>query len=350
VKLQKMPAEEENVSGTYLLSLSMLGPVCFLLGLMSTLLKCAPHFWPIIVVSTLGFFLTALWKKSGLILSFFVLVCALGTSIRGHELFWPVFFSISVAISWLLLFLGHKEARFLIQAREKTLAALKEMNTEALAQVARLEAGSSRLQSEMASSMEDFKDQLHTVQSHLASAQSKCEHLEKQNDNWQQKHEQLLLEISSYQRKEKAFQHALEDAQNQLLKCKYAETEEKLETIEEKSFQALQAQHALLKEQFEEKSEVLHQMRKALFEMESQYLTLHRENEEKACSFSQEDAVLADHIQIMHELENEVHSLEELVSVLLSLVKKTSSPRKSKNKKEAQEDLFLMMNQTVSTS
>jgi hypothetical protein len=349
---RRLSKEEENFSGPYLLFLGMLGLICLLLGLLCTLLKCAQNLWPLLLAATLGCVLTWGWKKSGLILSFLLLSCALVVSIRGGELFWPVVFSISVALSWLLLFLGHKEALSLIAMREETTASLKEMNAEALKHVARLEAAVSRSQMEMVSSLEELKGQLHAAQSHLSSVHSQLEQEEKEKTSWQQRHEQLIVEISSYQRKEKAFQHALEDAQNQLLKQKYAEQEE---PVEEKSLQVLQAQYALLKEQFEEKSEIVHQIRKALFSMESQYLTLQKENEEKACGFFPEDAALMDYILKMQEqceeLESEVYALQALVSISLSPAKKTSAPRKQKNKKEAQEDLFLMMhNQIVSTS
>jgi len=347
MKLRKQSNEEGNFSGPYLLLLSMLGLVCLCVGLLCTLLKYAQNFWLLLVAAILGCALTWVWKKSGLILSLLLLSCALVASMRGSELFWSVVFATSIALSWLLLFLGHKEALFLIQMREETMVSLKEMNAEALKHVARLEAAVSRSQMEMVSSLEELKDQLRTVQLHLSSVRSQLEQEEKEKASWQQKHEQLLIEISSYQRKEKAFQHALEDAQNQLLKQKYAEQEEKLEPSEESSTQMLRAQHALLKEQFEEKSDALHQIRKALFSMESQYLTLQKENEEKACCLSHEDAALTNYILKMQEqceeLESEVYTLQELVSVLLSSPKKASVPRKRKNKKEAQEDLFLMM-------
>jgi hypothetical protein len=171
------------------------------------------------------------------------------------------------------------------------------------------------------------------------------------------------LEISSYQRKENAFQHALEDAQSQFLKLKYAQAEiaerqalaalQQEDPIEEKSIQVLQVQHSQLKEQFEEKSEVLHQTRKELFSLESKFLTLQKQTEEELCSFSEEDAANNCHMQEMlqecQDLRGQVYALEELVSVLI-LPKKSAAPRKRKNTKEAQEDLFLMIKENMSHS
>ncbi len=359
--LQHLFFDEQTETFSKFFLLSLLGPLCLLLGLFSLLLKYAQPLWPISAAAFLGFIFTWKWKKSGFALSFLLLGCALWGVYQSQGLLWPSLLSSSIALSWLLLLLGHQEMLLKIREREETMAVLKENNAALLCDLERIEKLASRDQNEMAAAIEHLKSQIPILQAQLSSLQSQIEKEEKEKENWKNKHEELSVEVSSYQRKEKAFQHALEDAQNQFLKWKYEtakEAEKPAPTIlpqeedltEEKSYQMLQTQHVQLKEQFEEKSEVLHQTRRELFLLESQFLTQQKQTEESACSFSGDDAAYMDYIQRMQEdyldLESQVLALQEFVSVLLQ-PKKSAAPRKRKTTKGAQEDLFLMMQDKV---
>jgi hypothetical protein len=279
-----------------------LGPICLLLGLLAALLKYAEPLWPLIAVICAGFFLVWKGKKNGYLFSLLLLGAAVFAVRREAGMLFPALLSSAAALSWLLMLLGDRELQGLIQKQREESAALQNDKEEAIAQ----------MQAQM-----------------------------KENEDWARKHEQLALEMASCQ-------HALEEAQAQLLIYKQTPTPAIIPQQEEedKSLHWLQIQHAQLKEQFDEKSEVLHQTRKELFSLESQYLHLQREQQERACSFSEEDAAALRCIQQLQQecqnLRDEILALQDLVSLLLQ-PKKASLSRKRKNAKAAQEDLFLMM-------
>lgn len=159
-----------------------------------------------------------------------------------------------------------------------------------------------------------------------------------------QEKENLLVSLQSDIERLKAisFQGTLERAQleSELRMQKMAKPVEKTEDPDElKSLQALQVQHAQLREQFEEKSEVLHQTRKELFDLESAYLTLKNEIAERACTPVEEHEILTECLKCIQEKEEQIVALEEILSTVLA-EKKPSAPRKRKTKKEL--DLFLM--------
>lgn len=291
--------KEEELSAKHFLLISVLGPICLLLGLTCVLLKYAPLLWPIIATACAGFFLTLKWKKAGFIFSSILLISLLFGSLRAQDPMWSLLLSTSVVLGWLLVLLGHREVRFWIENTENKCHILKEQNTSLLVQ------------------------------------------LQKGKENARLKHEQLVLEISHFQRKEKAFQHALEEAQ-----VKYAKPSQ-LESQKEESEEMLKAisdiRYKQLKEQFEEKSEILYQTRKQLFTMESQFLLLQRQSEEMNCDPSQEDVFLFDHMKQIQEeneqLELHISALQECISTLLN-PKKSNRPKKQKKDIQRQEDLF----------
>lgn len=166
----------------------------------------------------------------------------------------------------------------------------------------------------------------------------------------------MTQEIQGYQRKEKAFQVALEDAQAQILKYKYAESakpapvvnpivpqECALEKMEPQlEMRQLEHQHALLKEQFEEKGEALSKARKELFLLESQLAVLQKESEEKMAEVSAEELAFQMQFQALtdecQDLEAQVAAMEEIITGLLVTKKAPAKPRKAKSK--AKKDLL----------
>lgn len=355
---------KDSVSEWQFFVLSILGPICLLLSISCILLKFAQHLWPIIFTTSCGFFCIWKWKKTALVVSLLVLAGAYLAIVHSQDILWTSILCSSIALGWLLTFLGQQDAYAWISMKEKMLRDLKEDNAAILHDLEKLEAIASQDQSEMALLLERFKKETDEIKERLFSLNSKLEQEEKDKVMWKSKADQLSLEISSYQRKENAFQHALEDAQSQLFLLKNANAQllidqqttlskeqASIDPTQEKSLQMLQVKYGQLKEQFYEKSEALHHMRKELFLLESAFLTLQKQTEENACSFSEDDAF---HMHSIMELQNQCHSLESEVEMLQDLVTHLVQPKKSlhskkrKNSKEAQEDLFLMMQDKVS--
>lgn len=138
-------------------------------------------------------------------------------------------------------------------------------------------------------------------------------------------------ELTHYKAKARSFEISLEEALNELrnlAKVHYLE-QEKQQQIPPN----LVKQHQQLREQFEEKSLVLDQTRRRLFETEGFLLTLKKErglellsqNEEQQTLISQIDELLQENGQ----LEAEVKMLESLISVLS---KPTTTPKKTQKK------------------
>ena len=78
---------------------------------------------------------------------------------------------------------------------------------------------------------------------------------------------------------------------------------------------------ALLREQFEEKSDALDQTRKDLFKVENDFLGLQKAWEEKNLEPSEEAIALAEDLKTMEdqciEMENQVIFLQDFISTLL---------------------------------
>lgn len=112
---------------------------------------------------------------------------------------------------------------------------------------------------------------------------------------------------------------------------------------EKMCLEQLQYQHALLREQFEEKSDVLHRTRRELFLLETELFSLQKQRELEAC----EELHVETYEQVgkmSHELDAlEAHAarLQELISSLVveekSEEKKMRKPRKTKAKKEEEQ-------------
>lgn len=158
---------------------------------------------------------------------------------------------------------------------------------------------------------------------------------------------QLCRENIDRQNAAIALHHDLENARNQLAALK-AELEQAknrppenitpsiIQQEDTENGAILQSQYDRVRQQLEEKSEALHLARKALFQMENDFLTLQREQEERGYHESEEE-LLHGELQALEgecrDLEGQVDGLQELISSLLvpkarsrARTKKTSLP------------------------
>ena len=137
--------------------------------------------------------------------------------------------------------------------------------------------------------------------------------------------EESRIQIAQLQAQCEAF---LQERGSQLLAEQLAMQEAPEET--------LQFQFALLREQFEEKSQILDQTRKELFKVENDYLALQKAFEEKTLEPSEEILAVLNDLQVLEkecaQKEEVIASLQDFVSSLLSPKKR--SPRSSKKSKE----------------
>ncbi len=281
--------------------------------------KCAPVFAPLILIAIAGYAANLIWKKRGFFISLGLLIAASIYSIRsGIDPFWSSVFSASIAVSWLLIFLGKQEAD---EAIRELQASLSEEIRENIAERERL----NRL---------------------YAQTKHSLEISEKERGKIKERCETLSQDVCAYQRKEAAFQHAIEDAQAQLLKSQQTNIIPQEEPDPEEK--ELQHQYSLLREQFEEKSQALDIARKEAFRLENELMALQKTQEEKGVEIGEEELSLMRDLQKLEEerfdLESQVASLQEFISTLLAPKKKTTRSRKTA---ENQEGLPLLIQEKI---
>lgn len=164
---------------------------------------------------------------------------------------------------------------------------------------------------------------------------------EKQNtlSQLQKGHEELLEQLHYYKNQANSFQAALEEALNELRdlsQIHYLECESGKKIPKD-----LLKQHEQLRAQFEEKSHVLDQTRKRLFETEGYLLELKKERGLELLGRNDEQEVLIRHIdeliQENLELEKEIVALEKLIA---SSLKPSSSKKTGKKLQEMLEFQF----------
>jgi chromosome segregation ATPase len=143
--------------------------------------------------------------------------------------------------------------------------------------------------------------------------------------------ESLEAELTHYKARVRSFEVSLEEALNELrnlAQIHYLEQERQQQIPPN-----LVKQHQQLREQFEEKSLVLDQTRRRLFETEGFLLALKKERGLELLSQNEEQQTLFKHIEELlaenETLEKEIKELESLISVLS---KPTTTPKKTPKK------------------
>ncbi len=313
--------ETQKIAKPSLLSQS--GPF-FLLAAYAVLIdKCAHFFWPLLMTAFIGYSASLIWKKRGFYFSLAALLAAaLYTIFRGPEPFWSSLLAACTGVSWILIFLGGQEADIFFEKNEKRDMALRE-RCQGLEEQLRQSLNSlSEENKKNIAEREHLKRLYAEAAKGLSAAQRSLEASEKERDDLSQK-------CFAYQRKEVAFQHALGDAQGQLIQLKNQEKpfipQEENDPEEQMQLSQMQRQHALLREQFDEKSETLNQTRKDLFHMENAFLALQKALDEKVLGSSEENLGL---IKDLKELEEQCSDLEAQVQNLQDIITSLSAPKK----------------------
>ncbi|MBS0620120.1 MAG: hypothetical protein JSS61_01500 [Verrucomicrobia bacterium] len=249
-----------------------------------------PLFCYLTLTAFVGFFLTAAWKGKGFVLGLIALaIISIATTPKELGL-WTLALSAAIGLSWLVELLSDQELSSDIQEREEREAEL-------------------------------------------------LEELEKRKE-----------EVLSYRSKEKAFQIALEDAQNQLLKWKnYTPVSAVVPQEEAAEPVSLSYDLAQLRAQFEEKSERLSETRKELFLKDNRCSVLEKEIEEMRCDSGEEIWLLTKALGVVEgerqDLEAQVATLQEWVTNL-STPKKRATPKRKK-KAASDEELPLLIQDKI---
>jgi hypothetical protein len=120
---------------------------------------------------------------------------------------------------------------------------------------------------------------------------------------------------------------------------------------EKMQLEQAQRQYALLREQFDEKSEILDQTRKELFHVENELLALQKACAEKVYEIPEEDFFLIKDLQMLEDerrdLEAQVTNLQDFISVLLGPKQRISRHRKAPTLQEDREQLPLLIQERI---
>jgi chromosome segregation ATPase len=341
------------------------GPFLLLSAFAILIFKCASFFSWLLLTAIAGYAANLFWKKRGFYLSLMSLAAvSIFTIQSGVDPFWSSLLSTSIALSWLLIFLGKQESEAFILDREEKIKTLKENQRLLEKQLREVKASLSEENKENVAERERFNRLYAQMTLELSQAKHSLEISEKERDKLNERCEILSQDTFAYKQKEIAFQHSLEDAQSQLLKLKNQQLveldkenkpvstniipQEETDLQEKARVEQVQHQYTLLREQFDEKSEALDQARKELFRVENEFLALQKMHQENALEIFDEDRFLMKDLKRLEEecadLEIQVSALQELVSALLSPKKRTVRSRESM---ENQERLPLLIQEKI---
>jgi DNA repair exonuclease SbcCD ATPase subunit len=341
---------------------NQLGPL-LLLGSFAVLqIKSTHLYWPLAFIAFLGYGAILYAKKKGLYLSVLGLASAFFLPIHEHlGSFWFFLLIGSILVSWLLILWGSEEILAERSSQEDKIQALEKNNHELEKKLREAAAALSKESKDLILEKQRLHTQCQDVQKQLEQALSSLQNTVKEKEKWMEKCEQLTQDLFATQRREVAFQHALNDAQAQLLNFKNgAKIEQpKADSIvpfedqdaqEGTRFEQVQHQYANLREQFEEKSDALDQARKELFKVENELFTLKKAIDEKNYEVCEEELKLTDNFKMLEDelsvLEEQIIALQEFITTLLSPKKRSSRAPKSRNQNEEQ-NLPLLLEEKI---
>jgi chromosome segregation ATPase len=248
-----------------------------------------------------------------------------------------------------------KQQERIIQEKENIQRQLASMDVQLREKQQELEKSALRHEEDKQS----FEEEKQNLQASLAEMTGKLREVQKEKEKQDRAFldEHALLNTECQQLKEglEALKQAVQQKQSLiqeyegLLAQKDAEIMNRKATEEERLLREQESTqepnwrilHNELRKQFVEKSEILNQTRKELFFVDNQLQALERERILQTAEENQEQDLLIDLLMQAEsenvELEKELQQLEQVVSVLTSDKKKTST-RMRKSKKEANQD------------
>jgi hypothetical protein len=320
------------------------GPLLLLAAFAIFLFKIAPNSALLTLTAFLGYGAIRVWKKAGLFLSLAAL-CALTITTLWSEpnSLWTLSLSLSIALSWFLIYQSGQEAEITQIHQEEAIATL--------------ESGIRELEKQLRTRSSAHLDEAKGTSKEIERLQAVCDTVHQTLKTSEAKREELEATCTSLTQDVYANKSALaraekevEDLKIQLSTMKDAFTMQmsQVESVisqeeggseEETTLEVMKHQYANLREQFEEKSLKLDEARKDLFRTESECLVLQKREEEKKYEVSEEESILLKTLKESEEerlqLELMIASQEEVISTLIS-VKKSPIPKKEKASRKKQ--------------
>jgi hypothetical protein len=321
------------------------GPVLLLGAFLALTLKCAPIFTPLASTAFAGYLAIQFWKKGGLYFSLATLV-AVAIFTSGDPL-WRSVFSSSIALSWLLILLGQQEWDAFALAREEEKKSLEENRTALQKELSALKLSIAE------ENRKNIAEKERTHQLYVQVVRGACQAklyldvAEKERDKLHAKCEALLKDNADAQRD-------LEELRSKVVPVNITDVipQEEDDPQEKAELELAQRQYALLREQFDEKTDALDKTRERLFRTENELMAMQRAQEESGFEFSDEDRHLLNDLQRLEEecsdLEAQVVNLQEFISTLLSPKKRTTV--RTRKASDSQERLPLLIQAKIDQS
>ncbi|HSW86954.1 MAG TPA: hypothetical protein VLG49_05585 [Rhabdochlamydiaceae bacterium] len=358
---------------------SLIGPFLLVASSFISCFKFSSSDWSMLLVSCLGILSCWKWKLRGAMISLAALMIAVffESMHRGtNELFWVMTLGGSLAMGLLVTAFSLKHASSFLrtnleesehvhQKLEHVQKLLKETQIFAIQEkkesLKDIESMKMKVQ-ESGTEAESYKKLLETYQYELQKLRADNEASNQELNKFRKEKEehdrqmQLLDELNEA-RIDQFQMEILEDAPYQNNEDKEIELKvlrEKLERITDDLKMAtsqefwiddneiseemgknpqIEKVYIQLKQQFQDKSEILNETRKELFHVENTLLALQKECEQNTIDLNPEEITLTNHLKEVEEeckdLENQVECLQELVTELIGK-KKTRKSRKAK--------------------
>jgi hypothetical protein len=322
------------------------GPSFLALALCALLLWIAPFMTPFVLLAGGGWLLTWGFKTKGLILSFLSLaaVAVWQFSLLTSQV-WCSLFLGAIALSWMILWMGQREVFDRESDHKEQIKELDALREQAMSLQRMMEARLESLQGETEEKLsvqerktQELASSLECALQELKNTQGFVEAKEHESEIWMRRCESLTLEVSAFQEREKMLEAELVIAQGPANPVVSQESNDEVGEQAAKDFLEMQMQYRQLQDQFQEKSDLLHQTRKELFQKEGELILLLKEQEDAIASLCREDQAFHAHLDVLaeqcQELENESVHLEAIISMLVA-PKKLARPRKTVSKKKA---------------
>ena len=215
--LFKKKSSSLAVNNGYLFFLAASGPLLLFAAFALLLFRASWELWPFILLSSSGLFAAFLFQRKGFYAGFFSLLLLAAIE---HDVWlqqpWCALFLAATVLSWGVVLLGQEEVEQWIRVEKQRKGDLELLNRELQEVVQQLQIEAEK---EPVCFDEEFKAALASRNAAVDNQHRAYEEVKKLREQC----DALSQEIVWYQRKEKAFQVALEDAQAQVLKYKYAE-------------------------------------------------------------------------------------------------------------------------------
>ncbi|MBY0528639.1 MAG: hypothetical protein K2P51_00425 [Rhabdochlamydiaceae bacterium] len=307
---QESPARVEKSRNPYFFA--AVGPSFLALALCALLIWIAPFMTPFVLLAGGGWLLIGLAKTKGLIFSLLALVAVAVwqfSFLMSH--LWCSLFIGAMGVSWLILWMGQKEVYERESSHSQLINELEAQKEQAMSLEKMMQAHLESLQNETEGKLKEMACSLERALQEVKTTQGCVEAKEHESELWMRRCESLTHELSSFQEREKILEAELLKSQGPANPIISQESHD----------ESLQMQYWQLQEQFQEKSDLLHQTRKELFQKEGELILFQKDREEEIASLCEQDRAFHAHLDGLadecKELGQEIVRLEEIISTLV---------------------------------